>query len=458
VAFAFLAAAHRLRLAPTIILAMCVVVAASALAARFVGAAAGIGIAAVAVIPIYWARVTPPLPIVPTAAVVVTLVLLPAAAACLPWVRATAIDVAFALYCLFLATSTLVVMGGKPTAAGLALLTSVVLPYAVFRCLALSVRVRRAVAWGMVGSALLLSGVGIAERLTDTNPFFTLVKPRYLAAIWAIPEHRFGSTRAEASFGHPIAFGMFLAVVTVLVLSLAREGRHHALGLAATGLIVTGLLATLSRGPIVAAGVGGLLWFVSRRRQLTPRDVVVVLLMAAGLFAVPAARETVTGLASSSFGNTSEASSADYRLTLLDVAREPSQFSMLGHTPTRLGGQPDRTDRAGNKVGSVDSEYIRLYLNNGLLTLLPFAVLALLLLAALARGDLSALDSAWLAGAVAIMIGSLTVALITQFQAMAYMVLGVAAAAAQRSDATDGPREVPTSPAGLATRRRSSAS
>ncbi|MDQ1689491.1 MAG: hypothetical protein QOK42_2466 [Frankiaceae bacterium] len=398
-------------------------------AQRHVALVAGLGIAAVCLIPIYWTRQVA-FPVYPTPAVLASLVLLPVAVTQLRKVRLVGLDWAFGLYVVLLTMSTTLVLGGNRTAV-IQLLTATALPYVAFRAVAADPAVRRGLAIGIAAASAVLAPVAFYEIGGGDNPFFSLVTPRYLAGIWAHAEVRFDTTRAEASFGHPIAFGMFLVVALLLALGLSRESRRPTIGLVVAGLTTAALIGTLSRGPLVAAAIGVVLWLLARRRALGRRDLALVALVALALLVVPPARDTVGKLVNATFGQSDEASTATYRVDLFRVAQDPAQFSLFGQSASGVAGGGTNSLRNRTQVDSIDSEYVLIYLRNGLLPLAAFSALLVLALRTLARGGLPPLDTAWLAAAAAVMIGLLSVALITQFAAVAYMVLGVAAATTQ---------------------------
>ncbi|MGZ6827400.1 MAG: hypothetical protein ACXVGH_11445, partial [Mycobacteriales bacterium] len=298
------------------------------------------------------------------------LVLLPAAWQARGRLRLGLLDGAVALLVLLRCAALVLNFSGGVGAVGTVLL-QVALPYAVFRVLALDADVPRRLAPAVVGSAAVLSLVGIAEHAGRVNPFFTLLPAQYQAAQWARPETRDHSVRAEASFGHPIAFGMFLAVALVLAVALALTAERllpRLLLLAAAAVVAVGLADTLSRGPLLAAGLGLLLWLVAAGRRVDPLRLAAAVALAAGLAVASPVPGIVDRLVSaSSTADSREAVSAQYRLVILDVVQDPAQFSLLGR-PNDGGPVTDAVyDRTGLK--SIDSEFALDYLSGGLLVL-----------------------------------------------------------------------------------------
>ncbi len=247
-----------------------------------------------------------------------------------------------------------------PLGATLNVLLTTALPYAVFRLLTLDGDVPRRLAVVVVAVAVPLSFVGLYERSGGANPFFTLVRPELEAAQWARPELRASGVRAEASFGHPIAFGMFLALALVLAVALTvtLEGLLlRAALLAACGVILLGLTATLSRGPLLMAGLGIGCWLLLHVFHVDALRVAA----AAAVIGIVAVTTPVLGtleaLQRSSTGDSAEARSAQYRLQVLEVAQDPEQFSLLG-LPAEGGSV---TEAVARRTGlkSIDSELRR---------------------------------------------------------------------------------------------------
>jgi hypothetical protein len=301
----------------------------------------------------------------------------------------------------------------------------------VFRVLASDRRVPTASAAVLVAAATALSIVAVRERAGIPNPFFALAG-NYQVQQWARPELRFGTVRAEASFGHPIAFGMFLAFVLVLALGLVLHARRSAVRIAvvtAAGLLATALVATLSRGPLIVAVVGMSWYLLATLRRVPPRRVLVLAGAAAVLVVTTPVLPTIQALQAQSTGDTREARSAAYRLEVLSVALDPQQFSLLGKESKQVQGvQGALMDRTGLK--SLDSEFAVVYLASGALALGALVAVAGLLIRTAARPDLDGLDRAWAIGMAACCLNFVTVALLTQESELFWAGVGVVAAPA----------------------------
>lgn len=371
------------------------------------------GAAVVILVPVYYGRyLIGQVAITPATAV--CLVLLPIAVARVGRLRVNALDVAVLVLVVVRLLSLVVNFSSGPGTL-LTVVIGVALPYAVFRVLTVDLSVD-ALARLVVACASVLSLVAFAERSGLPNPFFTLLTPQYQADELALPAFRLGGVRAEASFGDPIAFGMFLGLALVLAACFAltassRRGRVAAMG--ACGSILYGLTATQSRGAVLVGVVGCTVFLLASSRRL---DVLRLggLAVALTLFAVSTpVYSTLQTLAESSTGDTRESRSAEYRLQILDVVTDPASFSLLGQRTSDEGGL---TESVSQRVGlkSVDSEFAGTYLLGGIVGLLVFTLVALLVVVAPARVALTPVERAWAVGVGASYLNLLTVALLTQ--------------------------------------------
>jgi len=428
----YLAAAGQARLPAVAWLAALVGVLLAALAVRWPGAAVLAAVAVVIVVPIYYGRYVVGTVAV-TPAVAVSLALLPVALRRLNLWRPVPLDALVGAYVVLRAASYLLNYAtGLGSLAGLVL--TVALPYAVFRlCLDASLVSRLTPV--VVACAAGLSIVAIQERRGVPNPFFTLLTPSYQGGFLARANERLGSVRAEASFGEPISFGMFLGLALVLVTHLAlstRRSSHRAAYLVAAGLVLVGLAATQSRGAMAVAGlaVGGYLLVLARRLSVLR----LAGLLTAGVvfaFSTPLAG-SVSELVSSSSGDTRESRSAEYRLQILELVKQPDQFSLLGQQTeaTTEQASSDLARRVGLK--SLDSHYALLYLDGGLLCLVAFGGIAGLVVATALRPGLRPVERAWAMGLAATFVNLLTVALFTQESDLVWIGVGLLGVVTQR--------------------------
>jgi hypothetical protein len=142
---------------------------------------------------------------------------------------------------------------------------------------------------------------------------------------------------------------------------------------------------------------------------------------------------SVTRLVANSTGDTRESRSADYRLEILDVVRQPSAFSLLGRTTEPASGEgvtEDLQRRVGLK--SIDSHYALVYLDGGLLGLVALLSVVALVFAAAVSPGLPLSGRAWAIGLAATFGNLLTVALFTQESDVVWIATAVTAAMVSR--------------------------
>lgn len=410
---------------------------ASLAASRRADAALAAGLAAVAILPFYAGPyLAGSLAVTPMTAV--CLALLPAAWARRHDVRLTALDVAVATLVLLRIVSYLLnFAGGAGAAAGLVLGTA--LPYVVLRLLTARRDLTRLLGGALVAASVPLSLVALGERAGAGNPFFTLLPPGNQADQWARPEVRFGVVRAEASFGSPLAFGLFLALVLVLALAIALTTASLVTRLAVSGagvLAMLALVSTLSRGPLAAAVLGCGLWLLLTLRSVAFLRLLTVLAGLALVVVVSPAAPTVAVLLDQSQGDTAVSRSAEFRLQVLAVTLDPDQQSLLGRpTPDGGGLTASLVQRTGLK--SVDSEYALVFLASGTLALIAMVAVALLCVRTALRPGIAPVERAWATGLSATALALLVVALLTQqaelFWAGVAVVAGIDQRARERS-------------------------
>ena len=419
-----------LSLEVAVALALAAVLALAAL--RYPTAAVVGAVVLVLVVPFYAGRyVTGSIGVSPMTAA--CLVLLPLATARLRDVRLGMLDVAVGVLVL-LRILAYVLNYETGLGAAVTVVLAVALPYAVFRTVTVAPRIRDVIAWVVVLVGTALAFAGVRERSSGRNRFHTLLPTEYEAAQWARPELRGGGVRAEASFGHPIAFGMFLALALVLAVALFLASRSlwaSVLLLLATGGLVLGLTATLSRGPLLVGAVGVVAVVLLSARRIEPSRLWLVALTVAGVALLTPVGGTVSELISASSGDTAEAASARYRLGIVEVVRDSAQFSLLGKATGEEGGvTPSLVTRVGLK--SIDSEFALTYLVAGALGLAALLVIALGVLAVAIAPGLSVLDRGWAVGLAASYLNLTTVALLTQYEEIFWAATAAVAAIAQR--------------------------
>ena len=169
---------------------------------------------------------------------------------------------------------------------------------------------------------------------------------------------RWGFMRAVATFGEPIALGVFFATATLLACAWASiEPRRARAALFACTACLAGCIATLSRGPI-ASVVAVLLgyWAVTRKRWILVAVLLGIAAVAAPFvvdFAKRVLVDTQTDLTVS--GNTS---SGQYRLALfLIYGKSIADVSFFGD-PTLVGAEYEQ-------AWSLDNSYLYLLILGG---------------------------------------------------------------------------------------------
>jgi hypothetical protein len=263
----------------------------------------------------------------------------------------------------------------------------------------------------IISVGVVVALLGLWETLSGRNPLVKAATPDYSSGVntvWDTPLHRNGLLRAEATFGHPIALGMFLLIP--LAFALSRPGRRY---LWATVLILSGEAVTLSRGPWIGAVVVALILARWHRRRLI--GVGTVLVLATWLYGPLNRLILQSGSASTQTGH-----NAAYRFGLIGSAFH--RLSFIGHPNTDLSKiLPNYADVTSLLAGTV--------LATGVVGLVELALIAFLVLRLL-RGARADDDRNFLAAAAAIvgqLVGLLAVTLITNYQvffwaSLAYLV------------------------------------
>ncbi|MCU1602721.1 MAG: hypothetical protein JWO22_3430 [Frankiales bacterium] len=431
-----LIASGRVKVQPVLVSVVLVAVVLARAAASRPRAALVVLLVAGAAIPYYDGRyVTRSLALTPVAAL--CLLALPAALGGQRALRPVVLDWVVGTYFLLPALA-LVLNFGRGVGAAAGTLLSSALPYLVGRLLVSSADRARLAAVATVAVAMVLSVFALSEHATGQNPFFTFVRPTYQAGQWAKSEYRFGTVRAEASFGHPIALGLFLVIAVVLALGLylTATGAQRWFWLTGVGLIGVALTSTLSRGPMVAAAGGAVLLLVLGASRIDVRRLAVLLVLVLGLSSTTSVLSTVSDLRnSSSAADSREAASAQYRFKILDVVLDPAQFSLLGKEADLDQGQAGVDASTSNRTSlkSIDSQFALIYLAAGLLALLAYVGVVALLVAATARRGFDVLSQAWAIAVAAVALDGLTVALLTQQGELWWFAVAVVAGLLQRT-------------------------
>jgi hypothetical protein len=188
---------------------------------------------------------------------------------------------------------------------------------------------------------------------------------------WAAIQYRGGHARSEAAFGHAIALGGSLAMATPFILASTWRTSRKFIGV---GLVGVGVLATASRGPMLAVLLGVVLMILLYQGPtLSPRQRrrLAILSLAGGavIYVVLIARLTAAG--------TEATASAAYRGRLYSYVLSDVHPISLANNVTFTQSQ-----QSYRFFGSVDSTFIYEALFYGWF---PVAVFMLALLALIGR-------------------------------------------------------------------------
>jgi hypothetical protein len=304
----------------------------------------------------------------------------------------------------------------------------------VFRLLAARDGAPNRLAITLVAVAAPLALLGVRESEGGGNPFFTLVRPGFEASRWLRSQTRFGHIRAEAGFGHAIAFGLFLAIALLLVLGLTwQRTRSTRVLLGIVGcVLVAAMFATGSRGGQLSIVVGTCLWAVTLRGKRTGL-LVLGAVVALGLVVTPAG-EKVAQLRNSVSDSGEAGEAVQYRLEVARVVSDPRVFSLLGaEVPSSSDLGPVNAAKEEVGLRTIDSQYAVVYLTTGIAGLLAFCAVELLLLASVVRRRLDPVERAWAAAAASTGVALLSVALFTQMLSLFWICVAITAAVGSRA-------------------------
>jgi hypothetical protein len=242
---------------------------------------------------------------------------------------------------------------------------------------------------------------------------------------------RLGEHRVAASLGHPIAFGMFMAIAAILAAGLAvtSETTNRRLGwygvsaafvaVQSLALSRTGWLVLAFGCAFLVAGTKGVV------RQRVGRAVVIGGALACVAVLLDSRSREVFGLGD------------PYRSTLFHSAITRHAFGLFGNRHTEFQGV---VGSASNPAPSIDSAFISVADHWGYIALVALVGIVLAtgycLLATRAEPMYAVVVAATLAG----FLGLAVVALITQMQCLLFALLGVASGGMRTSGALRGRR------------------
>jgi hypothetical protein len=254
--------------------------------------------------------------------------------------------------------------------------------------------------------------LAIVEYLTGWNPFVGLVVGNSLFAQWGPIQERGGILRAEGAFGHSIALGSSLALAIPLAIGSKFPGVVRLL------MVVVMLVATVltfSRTSIIGAGLSIILCllFLPGLASIRARIVMIVTAVVATLAVLPLVLSVFTDAGDEASG------SAQYRVDLISLI---ARMNLVG-TSAAVRRAPTGELYFDN-FQSIDSQLILTGITAGFLAVIV-VVLALVyavVLVVTGRARVSTI-------AIVAQIPALaTVALITQYSTVLWLVIGLTAA------------------------------
>jgi len=147
-----------------------------------------------------------------------------------------------------------------------------------------TVKGRVAALRGLAAAGGVAAIAAIGELGLGRNPLLDLASDGSRVQIWLDVTERFGLHRAALGFGHPLLLGVFLGIAMLATLELARRGAlAEGWAVALVALQGLGLLATLSRGPLLAAVACLCLWAIGARKMQKWRQAVLIVIVAASI-------------------------------------------------------------------------------------------------------------------------------------------------------------------------------
>ena len=247
---------------------------------------------------------------------------------------------------------------------------------------------------------------------------------------WDIPMKRGGFKRASGAFGHPICAGYFFAIIVPMALWIWREKLFNKkfLGFAIMLLCIAGVLASISRAPIIGMFVSFvIIWFGWSQRKIVVLGIVSVALLISLIFLLPQFISYVSVDRSSA--RTEDQENAAYRKELLD-----NYMEVLAEKPLIGWGRFTVPVVKGQK--SIDNEYLFLALVSGKISLYMYILIIVWILARLLRLSIKSETSdpqtrlAWclFAGLVASIFTQATVYAGTQTVQFFYILIGMSEA------------------------------
>jgi hypothetical protein len=268
----------------------------------------------------------------------------------------------------------------------------------------------------------VVGGLAIVEFLLIWHPFvnWNFYTPEFAA--WHPIQTRGGVDRSEWAFGHSIALGGSLALSIPFIV---RSSFGHVWKTLFFVSVIGGILATASRGSLIAAGLTGALCLIYASTRPVVRSTLVVLVLVTAIIVGPLLAPILQTWALGS--SNEEQGSANYRNDLYSTYLPAIQW--FGRSPSYHSG--------GNEAQSIDSAILRIGLEFGWLILAMALAPLVVAVIRIIGGRASSAEIA-LVGQVPLFA---TVALITQYESIVFMVAGLAVQSAivQRTERVPGP-------------------
>jgi hypothetical protein len=275
----------------------------------------------------------------------------------------------------------------------------------------------------------VLAPIAAIEAIGGSNPFYNLNFNSGEFGIWASQIGRFGSVRAVTSFGHPIAFSMFLACSALLSIAMGigtENPRARGGWYVAAALAVGTMALAISRTGWVMLAIGIVFVAVITvrgpiRRRLTKLFGIVLLAVLLVAVLAPSELSVLPGVGHQ---ESNFATSGQYREALLDRALQPGVLHIWGNATNQV-------TPAVSLGSATDNAYIILADQYGLIP--TFALIALaagLIIGAIRAAGVSEEPFAIVPiVAFTCLVAIFFVAFITQQQAMIWFLIGAAGAA-----------------------------
>lgn len=257
----------------------------------------------------------------------------------------------------------------------------------------------------------LVAVLALVEFVTGVNLFIALRIDNSLFSEWGDIQSRGGYDRAEGAFGHSIALGSSLALAVPLALA-ARFPFAVRLGM--VSLMLAATVVTFSRIGIICAFFGVALCALLLREQLSrlQRGLIVVGGSVIAVLLLPLVVAVFTEAGDEAVN------SASYRGDLFPLL---ASANLVGFSDS-VHRSPSGSLTFGSFV-SIDSQLVLTGLTSGLLALAAVAVAVTVAIILCLRGRAQPATVAVVAQLPALA----TVALITQYSVMLWLIVGVAA-------------------------------